>query len=317
MFQPLLTFEAQNDVKLQYFLSTVCSFDLASSESDDYIWKDFMDPQATEPKDWSGSGDNPPIAYYMFYIMEYTTKLNRFRKSRTQNPITLRQYAPLTKNRVSQFKRGVSITELLEALICNMLLCHSGLLQAEPLWDASPTCLYLYYLLQVPVIASPLSSVSLAHEKPRTSYGQWTTRDVTVQSTRSYTGNPFLQMQKIGLRVILSSSSVLLNSSYTMEPIIEEYSVAASIYLLNSADMCEFVRNSVITSGFEGFYKAHWNGVALTKTAFFREYIGSSDVWYDLELDTCYKHNVPTTRRLYRKDCLEREWSFIRKISSH
>ncbi|CUS21116.1 LAQU0S02e06238g1_1 [Lachancea quebecensis] len=312
IFCPLFSAKAKNDMKLQYFLSTVCCFDLSATEGDDYVWKTFMDPQLTAPVDWSATRDNPPIAYYMFYLMEYVKQFNLMRRDRLQNPVTLRLYAPLLRSRVSQFKEGISITEQLESLICNVLLCQSGLLQAEPLWDASPAVLYLYYLLQIPVIVSPLSSVSIAQEKPKTSRADGI-RDVTVQSTRFYTGNPFLQMQKIGHRVVLSSNSVLLNSSYTMEPIIEEYSVAASIYLLNSADLCEFVRNSIVTSGYEGFYKAHWNGIGLTQTQFLREKIGGTDVWYDQELDTSYKHNVPTTRRLYRKDCLDREWEFIRK----
>ncbi|SCV00282.1 LANO_0F06106g1_1 [Lachancea nothofagi CBS 11611] len=315
IFQPLFSFEAQQDMKLQYVLSTICCFDVVADESDDYLWKSFKDPQSTIPVEWCATGDNPPLAYYTFYIYQYLRSLNQERKRRKQNTITLRNYCPASRSRVSQFRQGVSITEQLESLICNILLCGGGLLQAEQLWDASPAILYLYYLFQIPVVVSPLSSVSLTRElgqSSRIERSPTVNRDVTAHSAKSYTGNPFMDMHKMGLKVILSSSSVLFNCSYTMEPIIEEYSVAASIHLLSSADMCELVRDSVLTSGYEGFYKAHWNGIGLTKTSFFNEKIGCTDLWYDLELDTCYKHNVPTTRRLYRRDCLIREWHFVR-----
>ncbi|CEP64192.1 metallo-dependent hydrolase superfamily protein LALA0_S10e04566g [Lachancea lanzarotensis] len=313
IFRPLLELEGSQNVKLQFVLSTVCCFDLVVSETDDYVWKSFLEPQRTSPADWSGCGDNPPVAYYMFYIYQYLKVLNEKRKSRGRNTIALRNYCPINASRVSQFRKKLSITEQFESLICNFLLCEGGLLQAEPLWRVSPTILYLYYLFQIPVVVSPLSSVSLLLEHGHSEAGRVPIkdRDVTTPSTRTYTGNPFMSMHQMGLKVLLSSSSVLLNCSYTMEPIIEEYSVAASIYLLTSADMCELVRDSVLTSGYEGFYKAHWNGVRLNKTDFFNERIGLTDTWYDQELDTCYKHNVPNARRLYRRNCLEREWQFI------
>jgi len=34
------------------------------------------------------------------------------------------------------------------------------------------------------------------------------------------------------------------------EPLMEEYSIAAQVWKLSSADMCELARNSVIMSGF-------------------------------------------------------------------
>ena len=121
-----------------------------------------------------------------------------------------------------------------------------------------------------------------------------------------------MDMFKIGMKVSLSSKSVLFNSSYTMEPLIEEYSVAASIYLLNAADLCEFSRTSVLCSGFEGFYKAHWIGVGLKKTPFLKCNMGYVDEWYDREPDTSARHNVPLIRRFYRKHTWDQEWDFIR-----
>ncbi|SCU98371.1 LADA_0H12574g1_1 [Lachancea dasiensis] len=314
IFKPLFEEPSESNMQLQYVLSTVCCFDLVADDSDDYLWRSFRDPQLTPPTKWRDTGDNPPLAYYMFYIYEYLKALNIKRRNNGQNTIVLRNYCPVSKSRVSQFRRGISVTEQFESLLCNALLCGGGLLQAEALWTVSPPLLYVFYLLQIPVIVSPLSSVSLTREHGQSAYPERSptvNRDVTTPSSRSYSGNPFMHLHKIGLKVVLSSSSVLFNSSYTMEPIIEEYSVAASIYLLTSADMCELVRDSAMTSGYEGFYKAHWNGIRLTPTEFFTEHIGSTDIWFDQEPDTCYKHNVPTTRRLYRQECIGREWNFI------
>lgn len=314
VFRPLLSSDSICDINLQFFLSTLCCFDVVVDNEDDYIWQSFSNPETTTPCEWTANGDNPPVAYYLYYIYEYLRVLNHQRMSRSQNSIILRSYCCALTNRVSQFVDGVNITEQLESLVCNLLLCQGGLLQAEPLWWSSPVILYAYYLFQIPVIVSPLSSVSPYQELTRnliTNSSEAMSRDVTVQSTRTYALNPFMSMHRMGLKVSLSCNSVLFNSSYTMEPIIEEYSVAASIYLLNSADLCELVRNSVISSGYEGWYKSHWLGVGLQHSPFFAEIIACTDVWFDTEANTSERHNVPPTRRIYRQDTLSREWRFI------
>jgi hypothetical protein len=42
-----------------------------------------------------------------------------------------------------------------------------------------------------------------------------------------------------------------INLILEQEPLLEEYSVAAQIYKLSPADMCELARNSVLQSGWE------------------------------------------------------------------
>ena len=62
-----------------------------------------------------------------------------------------------------------------------------------------------------------------------------------------------------GLNVSLSTDDPLL-LCYTKEPLLEEYCVAAQVWHLSSADMCEIARNSVLQSGFEYPWKAHFIG---------------------------------------------------------
>lgn len=314
IFRPLLDENSLADINLQFFLSTVCSFDVVIDDQDDYVWRDFTRVD-TVPREWTAQGDNPPVAYYMYYIYKYVSLVNQLRANRQQNTIPLRSYCPTTDNRPSQFIPHMNITEQIESLVCNMLLCQGGLLQGEPLWFTSSAVTYAYFLLQIPVVISPLSSVSLLKQiasNRETTPPEGITRDITVSDKPSYRTNPFMDMLKLGIRVILSSDSVLFNSSYTLEPIIEEYSVAASIYLLNTADLCEFVRNSVLCSGYEGWYKRHWLGIQLEQTAYMREMTGVSDIWYDNDPNTSQKHNVPALRRTYRRDTLNKEWEFVK-----
>ncbi|CCH60077.1 hypothetical protein TBLA_0C02680 [Henningerozyma blattae CBS 6284] len=350
IFKPLFSEKNINDTKLQFFLSTVCSIDLLVEHSDDYIWKDFTSSDV-KPKDWVANGDNPPIAYYMYYVYENLARLNLQRYSRFQNNIELRSGSSSLNNRTSQFGEDLYFSDHVEALACNILLCNGGMLKAHPVWNAPPSIQYLYYLLQIPLVASPLSSVSLKYNQPlrlednylysnmedlnevgvenenfeaiessltyspkmkSRGYKDSATRDITSTEQSSYSKNPFMKMFQIGMQVGLSCKSVLDNSSYTQEPIMEEYSVAASIYLLNAADLCELSRTSVICSGFDGWYKRHWIGVSINSTRFLDQTVGT-DHWYDVEQDTSVRHNVPKIRRTYRTDTFNQEWNFVKE----
>ncbi|CAI4043682.1 metallo-dependent hydrolase superfamily protein SKDI_10G1430 [Saccharomyces kudriavzevii IFO 1802] len=319
-------------IALQFFLSNVCSMDLVIKESDEYYWKEFTDMNC-KPKFWAAQGDNPTIAHYMYYIYKNLSRLNFLMSQYSQNTIILRNYCSPLSSRTSQFGVDLYFTDQVESLVCNLLLCNGGLLQVEPLWDTASMIQYLFYLFQIPILAAPLSSVSLLNSqkfspvnsksmlldhdyhdylKDRAITKINPSRDITVGEQRSYETNPFMKMFKMGLKISLSSRSILYNSSYTLEPLIEEYSVAASIYLLNPTDLCELARTSVLSSGYEGWYKAHWIGVGIKRTSFFEEDVGGIDNWYDTAEDTSIKHNVPMIRRGYRKETLNQEWGFVR-----
>lgn len=338
IFVPMKEAMNSGDLNFQFVMTNICSFDLVIDETDNYLWKVFEDTNM-EPKNWSAGGDNPTISQYMYYICRELAVINSIRYNSFQNTITLRSCPSATSNRTSQFSSShVIFNEQLESLVCNLLLCNAGLLQGEPLWDAPTTLVYLFFLFQIPVVVDPLSSASTGtnlveeHQEPSgtaesfedienkqmISFGLERRNvsrliNLTVREPTSYLRNPFMKLFKLGFKVSLSSGSILFNSSYTQEPMIEEYSVAASIYLLNAADLCELARNSVLSSGYDGWYKSHWIGVVTEEPAnldTLSEPLGMVDVWYDKEIDTRERHNVPFLRRRYRIETLDQEWRF-------
>uniref|UniRef100_A0A453AJV8 AMP deaminase n=1 Tax=Aegilops tauschii subsp. strangulata TaxID=200361 RepID=A0A453AJV8_AEGTS len=102
----------------------------------------------------------------------------------------------------------------------------------------SPVLQYLYYLAQIGLAMSPLSNNSLFID---------------------YHRNPFPTFFLRGLNVSLSTDDPL-QIHLTKEPLVEEYSVAASLWKLSSCDLCEIARNSVYQSGFSHRLKSHWIG---------------------------------------------------------
>ena len=338
IFGPLREAMDSHDTSFEFTMRNICSFDLVIGQTDDYLWKVFEDTNML-PWKWVAGGDNPTISQYMYSLYYKLAEINQIRYNCYQNTIVLRSYCCpyITKNRTSQFSTtDVIFNEQIESLACNILLCNGGLLQSEPIWEAPSLLLYMYYLFQIPIVVAPLSSVShgteliedyrnsqflkdgeeveksLVTERRETNK----LRNLTKISGRSYNRNPFMNLFKIGFKVSLSSESVLFNSSYTQEPMMEEYSVAASIYLLNAADLCELSRNSVLASSYEGFYKSHWIGAVVKRREdepVMSEPLGMVDVWYDKETDTRERHNVPFLRRHFRNETLEQEWLFTQE----
>ncbi|AMD19268.1 HBR367Cp [Eremothecium sinecaudum] len=311
VFDPLTDDHAYDNVELQFFLSTVCHLDLVVEPHDEYssqvignIW--------SKPDKWGARGDNPPVAYYMYYIYQKLAQVNYLRNARSQNTISLRSYYQCDSTKVSQFN-DIGITEQLESLLANFLLCHGGLLRADQMWYGAPVPAYLYYLFQIPLVVSPLSPFVMQQIQHKQNVEKRRYHmDLSIPEEAKYTDNPFILMHKVGFRVVLSCNMVLFNNSYTSEPIAEEYSVAASIHLLSAADLSEFVRNSVFASSFEGYYKKHWIGVQLKKTSYMRDSFGLVDIWYDEAPDTREKHNLPRIRRNYRMETLKNEWQCFR-----
>ncbi|KAK6152529.1 hypothetical protein DH2020_015164 [Rehmannia glutinosa] len=74
-----------------------------------------------------------------------------------------------------------------------------------------------------------------------------------------YHRNPFPMFFLRGLNVSLSTDDPL-QIHLTKEPLVEEYSIAASVWKLSSCDLCEIARNSVYQSGFSHALKSHWIG---------------------------------------------------------
>lgn len=139
-----------------------------------------------------------------------------------------------------------------------------------------PGLQYLYYLAQIGIALSPLSNNILF---------------------LTYDRNPFLYYFQCGMNVSLSTDDPL-QFHYTKEPLIEEYSVAAQIYKLSSADMCEIARNSVLQSGYEASVKRQWIGANFNVQG-----PDSNDVG---------KTNVPTRRSIFRHSILQKEKAILR-----
>ena len=93
-----------------------------------------------------------------------------------------------------------------------------------------------------------------------------------------------------------------LQFSYTREPLIEEYSVAAQIYKLSNVDMCELARNSVLQSGWEAQIKKHW--------------IGKDYELPGVEGNDVGKTNVPNIRINYRYDTLATELELVNHFAN-
>lgn len=208
--------------------------------------------------------NNPPYSYYLYYMYAGLATLNQWRAKRGFNTLVLRPHCG----------EAGDPEHLVSAYLVAQSISHGILLRKVPFVQ------YLYYLDQVGIAMSPLSNNALF---------------------LTYDKNPFPHYFKRGLNVSLSTDDPL-QFSYTREPLIEEYSVAAQIYKLSNVDMCELARNSVLQSGWEAQIKSHWIGKNFEK-----EGVESNDVG---------KTNVPNIRINYRWDTLSTELELVNHFSS-
>ena len=84
----------------------------------------------------------------------------------------------------------------------------------------------------------------------------------------------------------------------TKEPLVEEYSVAAQVWKMSAADLCEIARNSVINSDFPHEEKRHWVG-----DSYWHPGAAGNDI---------QKTNLPNVRLHFRMDVLDAEKALIR-----
>jgi len=92
--------------------------------------------------------------------------------------------------------------------------------------------------------------------------------------------------------MITSKKDDPLQFHFTKEALMEEYSIAAQVWKLTGADMCEISRNSCYHSGFSDETKAYWLG-----SRFKREGTDGNDP---------RKTNVPDIRLKYRHETLRK-----------
>ncbi|XP_075983059.1 AMP deaminase 2-like isoform X2 [Anticarsia gemmatalis] len=221
IFQPL--FEVTNDpnsnIELHKFLTHVIGFDSVDDESKPE--NPMLDAEAKSPEEWDDE-ENPPYAYYLYYMYANMTVLNHFRKEQGLNTFVLRPHCG---------EAGP-----VQHLVCGFMLAenisHGLLLRKVPVLQ------YLYYLAQISIAMSPLSNNSLF---------------------LNYHRNPLPEFLARGLCITLSTDDPL-QFHFTKEPLMEEYSIAAQVWKLSSCDMCELARNSVLMSGFPHEMKQYWLG---------------------------------------------------------
>ncbi|KAM7348029.1 AMP deaminase isoform 2-T3 [Cochliomyia hominivorax] len=226
IFLPLFeaTKEPSKHPELHRFLHYVIGFDSVDDESKPE--NPLFDGDITTPPKWTDD-ENPPYAYYIYYMYANMTVLNQFRKERGLNTFVLRPHCG---------EAGP-----VQHLVCGYLMAenisHGLLLRKVPVLQ------YLYYLTQIGIAMSPLSNNSLF---------------------LNYHRNPLPEYLARGLIVSLSTDDPL-QFHFTKEPLMEEYSIAAQVWKLSSCDMCELARNSVLMSGFPHKMKQHWLGPNYTR----------------------------------------------------
>ncbi|KAI1297780.1 AMP deaminase [Mortierella claussenii] len=214
------------------------------------------------PRVWN-TAMNPPYSYYIYYMFANMASLNRFRQQRGFNTFVFRPHCG----------EAGDTDHLTSAFLTSFGISHGILLRKVPALQ------YLFYLTQMGIAMSPLSNNALFLD---------------------YERNPFPAFFHRGLNVSLSTDDPL-QFHFTKEPLIEEYSVAAQIWKLSGADMCEISRNSVRHSGFENKVKKHWIGKK----------------WYlpGVQGNDMEKTNVPNIRVAFRSETLREELDMLQRYS--
>ncbi|XP_071743528.1 AMP deaminase 2 isoform X4 [Lepeophtheirus salmonis] len=226
LFRPLfeVTKDPSSHPELHRFCQHIIGFDSVDDESKPE--NPLFDRDVPTPDQWCDD-ENPPYAYYLYYMYANITILNHFRSERKLNTFVLRPHCG---------EAGP-----VQHLVAGFMMCESiahGLLLRKV-----PVLQYLYYLCQIGIAMSPLSNNSLF---------------------LNYNRSPLPEYLARGLCVSLSTDDPL-QFHFTKEPLMEEYSIATQVWKMSSCDMCELARNSVITSGFAHTMKQHWLGPNYTK----------------------------------------------------
>ncbi|XP_073950113.1 AMP deaminase 2-like isoform X2 [Choristoneura fumiferana] len=221
LFNPLfeVSIDPSSNPELHKFLAHVIGFDSVDDESKPE--NPHLNENMRRPADWDDE-ENPPYAYYLYYMFSNMVMLNQLRKAQGLNTFVLRPHCG----------ESGPHTHLITGFLLAQNISHGLILRKVPVLQ------YLYYLAQVFIAMSPLSNNSLFLR---------------------YHRNPLPDYFARGLRVTLSTDDPL-QFHYTKEPLMEEYSIAAQAWKLSSCDMCELARNSVLMSGFSHELKQHWLG---------------------------------------------------------
>ncbi|KAI5688690.1 Adenosine [Leishmania braziliensis] len=219
IFEPLWEASLHPDKHpyLHFFLSHISGFDSVDNESDQEPDK-IID---TPPEQWT-SAENPPFAYYMFYMWVNITTLNRYRAVRGLNTFQFRPHAGESGD---------------PDHMADVFVLADGIGHGINL-DRRPVLQYLYYLAQIPLAMTPMSNNALF---------------------RRYKDHPLPNFLYRGLNVAIGTDCPLI-FHHTEQPLLEEYGAAETLWNLSAADICELAANSVRASGFPAARKKEWLG---------------------------------------------------------
>ncbi|KAK8709155.1 hypothetical protein V6N13_060184 [Hibiscus sabdariffa] len=201
------------------------------------------------PEQWTNVF-NPAFSYYAYYCYANLYTLNKLRESKGMSTIKFRPHSG----------EAGDIDHLAATFLTAHNIAHGINLRKSPVLQ------YLYYLAQIGLAMSPLSNNSLFLD---------------------YHRNPFPLFFLRGLNVSLSTDDPL-QIHLTKEPLVEEYSIAASVWKLSSCDLCEIARNSVYQSGFSHAFKSHWIGKEYYRRGLALKYIGERRGRIKLKVVTHY-----------------------------
>lgn len=179
------------------------------------------------PARWT-SAEQPPYAYYLYYLNANIQSLNHFRLLTGRNVFDFRPHCGETGD----------VAHLAAAYLAAKHIAHGTQLRDNPALS------YLYYINQIGITASPLGETAV-HTLVR--------------------DNPFPVFFRRGLHVSLSTDNPLM-IHMTDEPVAEEYATAAQMWRLSTTDLCEIARNSVLQSGFTMAEKEAWLGAGFART---------------------------------------------------
>jgi len=258
IFAPLfaVTLDPSSNPPLHYFLQTIVGIDSVDDESKPEVANlSYGAGGLPEPDKWT-SPDNPPYGYWMYYMYANIVSLNKLRAARGLCTF--------------QFRPHCGEAGDIDHLVSNYLVAHQ--INHGILLRKKSSLQYLYYLSQIGIAMSPLSNNKLFLD---------------------YNKSPFVKYFHQGMNVSLSTDDPLM-LHYTKDPLLEEYSVAAQVWKLTSADQCEIARNSVLQSGWEDKFKKHFLG---------KDYCDIQET------------NVPEIRLKFRKETLDGEFEQIEKYA--
>jgi len=211
-----------------------------------------------KPADWN-TAVNPPYSMFSYYLYSNLFVLNKLRENKRFNTFAYRPHSG----------EAGDVEHLAASFLLARGINHGLVLKQNPPMQ------YLYYLAQIGISMSPLSNNLLFLE---------------------YDKNPFRKLFTRGLNVTLSTDDPLM-IHVTREPLVEEYSVASQVWKFTPIDLCEIARNSVLQSGFEHPFKAHFLG-----NNYFLRTVAGNDI---------DQTNVPNIRIAFRLDLLKDEFQFL------